>query len=273
MMRVLFLIVFTFTVFRWAKTWRRVVALTLVAGIASALLFPPPVSAQFGLIGGIQNIISLINGGIRSALSAIGAAMRAVDALYQDVVWPVELIDRARNAIAALIAEFRGLLQSLHDVRTSSATLPEPIDLEAVLSNRRTDDFDAVTPAYSRVFGSLPSEDDADLPTRSLVDMDDALALSTLKTLKASDQGADLVLDSGNRIENEARSAAPGSAPFLTAASMAANIQSQAMMQKMLAAMLRQEAARLAHENALRKQRSVAAAKLRQGISDVLIRR
>src|SRR5262249_21144056 len=126
---------------------------------------------------------------------------------------------------------------------------------------------------YSRVFGLLPTDTNADVPTRSIIDIDDAVALDALKTAKVGDQIADQVLDSGNQIEDEGKSAAPGSAPFLTAASIAANIQSQAMMQKMLAAMLRQEAARLAHENALRKQRSVFAGKMRQAIPDFLIRR
>jgi hypothetical protein len=53
---------------------------------------------------------------------------------------------------------------------------------------------------------------------------------------------------------------------------MAANIQSQSMMQKMLAAMLRQEAGRIAHGNALRKRQGMLGAKVRQGISDVLRR-
>jgi hypothetical protein len=44
------------------------------------------------------------------------------------------------------------------------------------------------------------------------------------------------------------------------------------MMQKMLAAMLRQEAARIAHENAVRKRRGILSAKIRQSISDVLRR-
>src|SRR6266704_127199 len=52
----------------------------------------------------------------------------------------------------------------------------------------------------------------------------------------------------------EASPAAPGSAPFLTATAVVASIESQALTQKMLAAELRQEAARLAHENALRKR-------------------
>ena len=40
---------------------------------------------------------------------------------------------------------------------------------------------------------------------------------NTLKTSKATDQVGDLILDSGNQIEDEAQLAAPGSAPFLNA--------------------------------------------------------
>jgi len=57
-----------------------------------------------------------------------------------------------------------------------------------------------------------------------------------------------------------------------TAAATAANIQSRAMMHRMLAAMLRQEAARITHENAVRKRQGILTAKVRQGISDVLRR-
>src|SRR5437762_8190174 len=106
-----------------------------------------------------------------------------------------------------------------------------------------------------------------------MVDIDDGLTLATLKTLKATDQAGDLMLESGNQIEDEARSAAPGSAPFLSASAMAANIESQAMMQKMLSAMLREEAARIAHENAVRKRYGILGVKARQSISDVLQRR
>jgi hypothetical protein len=47
---------------------------------------------------------------------------------------------------------------------------------------------------------------------------------------------------------------APGSSSIITAAAVAGQIQSQAVTQKMLAAMLRQEAARVAHDNAIRKR-------------------
>jgi len=86
------------------------------------------------------------------------------------------------------------------------------------------------------------------------MDMDDALAVDNLKTLKASDAADDLTLQAANSIEGAAGRAAPGSAPFLTATTVVTSIQSQALTQMMLAAELRQEAARLAHENALRKR-------------------
>jgi hypothetical protein len=105
-----------------------------------------------------------------------------------------------------------------------------------------------------------------------MINIDDSLALNTLKTSKANDQVGDLILESGSQIEDEARLAAPGSAPFLTAAAMASNIQSQAMMQKMLAAMLRQEAARIAHENSVRKRYGILVVRVRQSISDLLQR-
>jgi hypothetical protein len=41
---------------------------------------------------------------------------------------------------------------------------------------------------------------------------------------------------------------------------------------KMLAAMLRQEAARIAHENAVQKRHGIVSAKVRQGISEWLRR-
>ena len=133
-------------------------------------------------------------------------------------------------------------------------------------------DFPSRAQLYYRAFEELPTADRADPMARNMIDIDDGLALDSLKTLKATDQMSELVLESGNQIEDQARLSAPGSAPFLSAFAMAANIQSQAMMQKMLAAMLRQEAGRIAHENALRKRQGMLTVTVRQGISDVLRR-
>jgi hypothetical protein len=258
--------------FGWKTHRRRILTMLLIAILTVSMMFPPPTYAQFGLLGGIQNILNIINGAIRSALNAIGAVSSAIDVWRQQFVWPVQLINQARATVASVIAQFRGVLHSIYTAPLVSATLPVPASLEAIIRNRQTNDFSNLTQGYYQAFGSLPTADEADPMTRNMVDIDDGLALDTLKTLKATDQAGDLILESGDRIEDEARAAAPGSTPFLTAAAMAANIHSQAMMQKMLAAMLRQEAGRIAHENALRKRQGMLGAKIRQSISDVLRR-
>jgi hypothetical protein len=258
----------------WSRVYdcRRLVGAVLIAVLVIGVIFPTPVYSQLGLLGGIQNILNIINGAIQSALNLLGAVSHSLQALYQQIVWPVRLIDQARNAITDLINQFRGTMQSIYTVAINSATLPVPVTLESMIRNRQTNDFPALTQSYYRAFGALPTVDEADSLSRNMIDIDDTLALNTLKTLKAADQAGDLILQSGDRVEDEARVAAPGSAPFLNAAATAASIQSQAMMQRMLAAMLRQEAARIAHENAVRKRHGILTAKVRQGISDVLRR-
>ena len=255
-----------------AMNSRRIISLVLIGVLAVTLVFPASSYAQFGILGGIQNLLNLINDTIRQALDSIGAITGTLQGLQQQFVWPVALIQEARGTITNLIGRFRSVLQRINTMSVRSATLPLTTSLEAIERNHQTNDFSALADAYYRTLGTVPAATDADPLARNLIDADDAFALDTLKTLKASDESGDLILQSGNRIEDEAQQAAPGSAPFLTAAGTAANIQSQAMMQKLLAAMIRQEAARIAHDNARRKRYSILVGKTRQAVSDFLNR-
>jgi hypothetical protein len=98
------------------------------------------------------------------------------------------------------------------------------------------------------------------------------MAIGAMKTAVASDQATEQMLGVADGIERQAAAAAPGSAPMLTAQAQVANLQNQAMLQKMLAAELRQEAARLAHSNALRKQSVDATNDLRKRMQQILSR-
>ena len=272
MIRWVFFAMLALALFRWGTNWRRCVSLTLIGAITVTMVFPAPVFAQFGVIGAIRNVLNIINGAIRTALGAIDRVTVALNTLYQEAIWPVRLINRARAAITDVIAEFRGVIDAIYRTPVGSATLPIPATLDGIVRNHQTGDFGALGGSYYAAFGSLPTADQADAAVRNMIDIDDGLALHSLKTLKATDQVGDLILETGDRIEDEARLAAPGSAPFLTASAMAANIQSQAMMQKMLATMLRQEAARVAHENAERKRHGALVVRIRQNVTDILRR-
>jgi len=102
--------------------------------------------------------------------------------------------------------------------------------------------------------------------TRDLADIDDAMALANLKTLKASDAVVDQMMTAANVIEDEGTHMAPGSAAFLAGAGMIASVKSQAMMQRMFAAAIRQEAARVAHDNTVRKRNAMFGSQFRTDV-------
>ena len=237
-----------------ARTRRQVIALTLAGALALALVSPPPVQAQASLVAAIQSVLNVINGKIQTALTAINKVRSTIDKYYQEAIWPVALINQARALVTQMIGQYRALMQSIFSINLKSATLPNPIALENVMRNHQTGDLAALTTSFGNTYGSVPTTTAASSADRTMMDMDDALAMDNFKTLKESDSADDLTLQAADNIEDQASQAAPGSAPFLTATAVAASIESQALTQKMLAAELRQEAARLAHDNALRKR-------------------
>ena len=237
-----------------ARTRRQVLALTLAGVLAVALVSAPPAQAQGSLVAAIQSVLNVINGLIGTALSSIDGVRTATSNFYQQVSWPVALINQAKATVAQMIGQYRSLMQNIFNINLRSATLPNPVALESVMRNHQINDFASLISSFQSTYGSVPAAAEASPADRTMIDMDDALALDNLKTLKESDAADDLALQEANGIENAASQAAPGSAPFLTATAVVASIESQALTQKMLAAELRQEAARLAHENALRKR-------------------
>jgi hypothetical protein len=190
--------------------------------------------------------------------------MQALVSLWEDVVYPINLINQARAMVTQLIAQFRGLVAAIDNVNVHSATLPNPTALESIMRNGSVTDFAQFDQAFRTTYQPLPPVTDIDPGDRQRVDMSDALAMDTLKALKASDQVVGQTLQAAQIIEDEAAQAAPGSAAFLTGAGLIAAVENQAMMQRMLAAELREEAAILAHTNAIRKRQADMANQFRQ---------
>jgi len=190
--------------------------------------------------------------------------------LQQVVAWPQQLINQAKAQVTQMIGQYRGLMNNIFHVNLASATLPAPQAFEAVVRDHQVNNFSTLTAAYGNNYGLIPVATAANPTDRAMSDMDDALALDNLKTLKASDQATDIELQTADSIENAVSQAAPGSAPFLTATAIVSGINSQALTQKMLAAELRQEAARLAHRNTLRKENATNTTQLRGVLVNLL---
>jgi hypothetical protein len=102
------------------------------------------------------------------------------------------------------------------------------------------------------------------------MDMDDALAMGSLKTSVLADQTTAGMLTLADSIEQQSATAAPGSGPMLATQAQVASLESQAYLAKVLASELRQEAAKLAHQNTLLKQSAAATRNLQNQIQQVL---
>jgi hypothetical protein len=190
----------------------------------------------------------------------------------QQAVWPLAEINQMRAFIGQMRSQFSGLAAQIHSLEVTSATLVSPSQLEAVLRSRGTVNLSQITVSYGKVYPALPVSGQATAAQRNLIDVDDAMALGALKTATVSEAATSQMLNVADGLEQQAANTAPGTASILTAQAQAANLQSQAMLQRMLAAELRQEAARLAHANALRKQSADSTRDLRNNLQQILSR-
>lgn len=274
-MKSLLLILASSLVFLFVTHRRRVVACTLVFALAFTVV-APPARAQLGIpavIAAASQVVSTINNVIGPLLSTIQGTLGTINgvltqfrSLWEQVVYPIQAINRARGLVNSLIGQFRGLLIVLLRVNVASAQLPNPVALESVLRNRSAGDFAQLTSAFVQTYRAIPRQNDAHPIERDLADIDDAMAMGNLKTLKASDAMVDQMMAAADVIENEGVNMAPGSAPFLAAAGMTASVKSQAMMQRLIAAAIRQEAARVAHDNTVRKRNAMFGAQFRDDV-------
>ena len=261
-----------------AQSRRRVVAISLIGCLAVFVVAPTPGQGQLCLPCIIRAVLDTINGVIGNWLNLITGVLTNIRTFYQQVVWPLDLINQAKAQIMAMISQFRGLMQGIFSINPHAATLPNPMALEIIIRNRQTSDLGSVGQVYVNTFRPVPQTGLMAPQDRDMTDMDDAMAQNNLKTLKMSDQAQDLMLQAADQIENLAgdpdiNHMAPGTAAFLTASAVVASVKSEAIMQKMLAAAMRQEAVRIAHDNALRKRRSALAVQLQNDMTNILQRR
>jgi len=258
---------------------RSTIAVVLVMLIAIGLVAPPPARAQIGALGVaaaaaavvslITNTIGSLLGTANGLLGSINSFFQALVNLWEKTVYPIALINQSRLLVTQLITQFRGLVTAIANVNVRSATLPNPSALEVIIRNGSVGDFAQFNQAYRTTYQQLPPVTDIDPGDRQRVDMSDALAMDTLKTLKASDDVVNQTLQASQIIEDEAAQAAPGSAAYLTGAGIVAAVENQAMMQRMLAAELREEAAILAHTNAIRKRQADMASQFGQNTANL----
>jgi hypothetical protein len=247
---------------------KRLLAIPIVA----VVLAPTAVRAD-----GIGDILSLfhtitstLQGPIGGALSEMRKVTAAVNNFRQEIIWPLAVINQARGFISATRARYTGLMSQIEGIKNNSATLALPTQLESMFRGAQSGSIGQIPSLYTQVYQPVALSGIAQPVQRNLMDIDDAMSMDSLKTAMVSDQTTQGMLTLADSLEQQAMTAAPGSASMVTAQARIADLETQAQFAKMLAAQLRQEATKLAHQNALLKQRSVATQSLQNQIQQVL---
>jgi len=236
---------------RWKKRM-------LIGVLVLESLFALPKLAQGQLLGVFDAIFSSIQNDIGTSLKAINQIAQQMQQLYQTTVAPLAAINQARGFVANSINTYRGQMSQAFNTPFTSAESPGPQQFESLLHSRVSAEIPALQASFTSNFGSIPIVDAASPQDRVMMDVDDALGQENFKTTLIADQGADVVLQTANQMENQVAFSTPGSNPFLTAQAQVANLRCQAYIQKMIVAELRQEAGRIAHDNVLVKRRTAA---------------
>ena len=218
----------------------------------------------------LHTITSTLQGPIGSALGEMRKVSAAVNNFRQQIIWPLALINQTRAFVSATRTRYTGLMSQIEGIKNNSATLALPMQLESIFRNAQSGSIGQIPSIYAQVYQPVALAGNAQPMQRNLMDIDDAMSMDSLKTAMVSDQTTQNMLTLADSIEQQAMTAAPGSASMITAQARIADLETQAQLAKMLAAQLRQEATKLAHQNALLKQRSVATQNLQNQIQQVL---
>lgn len=218
----------------------------------------------------LHTITSTLQGPIGDVLSEVRKVSAAVNNFRQQIIWPLALINQTRSFVSATRAHYTGLMSQIEGLKNNSATLVLPMQLESMFRGAESGSIGQIPSLYTQVYQPVALAGIAQPGQRNLMDIDDAMAMDSLKTSMVSDQSTQGMLTLADSLEQQAMSAAPGSASMVTAQARIADLETQAQLAKMLAAQLRQEATKLAHQNALLKQRSVATQNLQNQIQQVL---
>ena len=217
-----------------------------------------------------HTITQTLHGPISSALGEIQKINTTINNFRQRIIWPLALINQTRSFISATRGHYTGLMFQIEGIKNNSATLALPMHLESLFRSSQAGTITQIPTIYMQVYQPVSQASAAQPLQRNLMDIDDAIAMDSLKTAMVSDQNTQGMLTLADSIEQQAMGAAPGSAPMVTAQARIADLETQAQLAKMLAAQLRQEATKLAHQNLVVKQSAAATQNLQNQIQQVL---
>ena len=251
----------------------------LVLILVMTLVAPQPAKGQFidvaaivAAIGAINTAITnVIGAGLRDisgALNAVNGVLNAIQSFFQNTIYPLDAINRARGVVGA-VQGFYDVIRGLVNLNVASATLANPRQLETVLLSRNAGNIGQVANRFTAVYQAIPPPTDAPPAVRDLIDMTDATAQAAFKKAIAVDDAADQLMDASDQLTAELAVAAPGTAPMIEAQSAAMLVKAHALTQSARAELFRIRAIDMANTGASLKFNANHASDTRRDVTNM----
>ena len=176
--------------------------------IETCFVLPKYAHGQFLSI--FDSIFSSIQNDIGSSLSQINQIMQQTQKLYQTTLAPLAALNQARGFVVNSINSFRGQMNQIFNTSFTSAVTPGPQQFESILHSRLSSEIPALQTSFISNYGTIPQVNAASPQDRVMMDVDDALGQENLKTTLIADQGADVILQTANQMENQVAVSTPG---------------------------------------------------------------
>jgi hypothetical protein len=241
--------------------WKRIDKRTLLrrtilsgAGIAIAsLIAVEPAHSQFGIdiaaiLAGLKEINSTLNSAVGSPLKVINQIEQQEQQYQQQVLYPLSAINSAKQMATGFTNSFTSFRQ-LGTMNISSASLPNPQQLEQQMLSGDPNKITSIGSAYQNVFAPLPATTAVPQSVEYQIDMGDAQAQDALKKAIELDAFAARELEVAQKLNDQIASSAAGTAPILDAEASAWVVQGNAYTQMGMAELLRLNSASLSNRS------------------------
>jgi hypothetical protein len=244
------------------------------AAVFVGVAVPRSAHAQFGIdlaviLAGLQKISSLLTSSVASPLKQIQSVEQDAQQFQQTVLYPQQAINSAKALSASFTAPMQSM-QSLMNLNFSSATMPNPQQLEQQMLSGNPNNIAAFGSSYSQVYGTLPVQTAAPQKVRSTIDMTDAQAQDAMKKAIELDALATRELEVAQSLNQQIQTAAPGTAPILEAEGSAWVLQANAYSQSAMAALLRVRTTELSNMGTDVKNSTAQAQQLNQNLQGIV---
>jgi hypothetical protein len=230
----------------WSACTRMIVGAVLASVLC--VYGPGTAQAQFSVLTAIISTASNIG----KLASAVCGSEQQMQNYTTSVIAPINQLRSAQSWMSSAQTQYSSWMNGVNVLPIKSGALPQTSAFETSLysglmgQNRgSSSSFGA---QYIKVYGAQPAPNTVSKPLANVADFSDATASEAIALAGKSDQFSTQLLSTANTMQKQAASACPGTAPMLQAQAAALELNSNAVMHRLLASMLRQQSTQLANE-------------------------